>query len=35
MICWIASAERGQFSACLRMIVLPSMRFGAANRATW
>ena len=31
----MASADVGQFSACLRMTVLPTTRFGAANRATW
>ena len=28
-----ASADFGTDSACLRMMVLPSIRFGAANRA--
>ena len=34
-ICSIASADSGHCGACLRMIVLPIIRFGAANRATW
>jgi hypothetical protein len=35
MICAIARAEVGQFSACLSMTVLPTIRLGAANLATW
>ena len=35
MICCTARAERGQISACLSTIALPSMRFGAAKRAIW
>ena len=35
MICAIARAEVGQFSACLSMTVLPMIRLGAANLATW
>ena len=34
-ICSIARADSGHCGACLRMIVLPAIRFGAANRATW
>jgi hypothetical protein len=30
-----ASADFGTDSACLRRIVLPSTRFGAANLAIW
>jgi hypothetical protein len=30
-----ASADCGQFRACLRTIVLPRAMFGAAKRATW
>ena len=33
--CWRARAARGQDSACLSRIVLPSTRLGAAKRATW
>jgi hypothetical protein len=33
--CSIASADSGHWGACLSRIVLPTMRFGAANRATW
>ncbi len=35
MICSTASADFGTDSACLRMMVLPSIRLGAANRAIW
>ena len=31
----IAAADSGHCDACLRMIVLPMIRFGPANRATW
>ncbi len=34
-ICCMASADSGHCGACLSMIVLPIIRFGAANRATW
>ena len=35
MISSVASAEVGTDSACLSRTVLPTSRFGAANRAIW